>query len=160
MSGWRVKYHSCRCFVYIMLHVLVPCRQNMQIIDLFSFSSRCPGITHTYLVSSSLFIDTGREPKCKGRLQMAQKLCWALDHKGVFPCIDINPFMNIYGVHLAFLYFTCTKQYVKQGGWIFAVSKLLVTDSIEWRGTNGVSLVWWNRSSDVMSVRHTGEYLQ
>lgn len=61
---------SSRCFVYTVLHVSMLCRQSIQIIDYFSFSSRCSGMIYTYLMSSLLLIEKRREHEYKKRLQI------------------------------------------------------------------------------------------
>lgn len=40
------------------------------------------------------------------------------------------------------------------------MSKILITNYWEWRGTKGESLVWWNKSFNVTSVEDTDDYLQ
>lgn len=138
---------SSRCFVYTMLHVLMSCRQNIQIIDFFSFSSRCSGILYTYLMSSLLFIETGREHKHKRWLQMAQKMYWALDHRWTFPCIEIIHFLNTYGIRLAFLYFICMKHYIEKGGWVcLKYWSQIIENEEEQKGK-----VWFDETNPSMS---------
>lgn len=66
----KQNIQSSRCFVYTLLHVSMLCRQNIQIIDYFSFSSRCSGIIYTYLMSSLPLIKKRRKHKCKKWPQM------------------------------------------------------------------------------------------